>query len=105
MTTQSLPQDPTAILTSVEEFFDELPSTRRRKRTRAEITADYDTTPEIENYGPAIEPPHVIELDEDAIAELVWFLQRLGRARNDVVARPIIAKILDLLDLELDGGE
>lgn len=104
MTNQSLPQS-AVILADVEQFFDALPEKRRRKRTRAEIDADYDTTPEVENYGPPVEPPTIIELDADALARLPALLIQLGKARSDVVAQTITLKILDLLGLELDGGE
>ncbi len=96
--------DTGTILASVEEYFDALPATRRRRRTRAEINADYDITPEGENYGEPIEPPIVIELDADAQAELLWMLGRLGRAKNDAVARMLIVKVLDVLGLKLEGG-
>lgn len=105
MTTTSLPHDPTAILSEVESFFDTLPEKRRGRRTRAEIDADYDITPEVENYGPAVEPPIVIELDADALERLTALLFQLGRARSDVVAQVITTKILDLLDLELEDGK
>lgn len=50
MTIQSLPQDPAAIIASVEQYVDTLPAGRRRKRTHAEIYYP-DLSEETENYG------------------------------------------------------
>lgn len=105
MTTSSLPQSAAAILSEVESFFDALPEKRRRKRTRAEINAAYDTTPERENYGPEPEPTITIELDDDAQVQLPKLLSQLGQARGHAVARVIEAKIYDLLGLEVDEGK
>lgn len=91
--------DTDGILAGLEAYISELPATRRRKRTQ-------DDAPETENYGdPAPEPPIVIELDADAQAKLLWMLGRLGRAKNDAVARLLIVKVLDVLGLKLEGGE
>lgn len=48
MTTTSLPQDPSAIVSEVESFFAELPA-KRRRRTKAEIY-EPDQSEETENY-------------------------------------------------------
>lgn len=107
MTTTSLPlpQDSADILTDVEFFFDSLPAKRRGRRTRAEIDAPYDITPECENYGPEAEPSVTIELDADALKRLPALLRALGLARSDKAARVTILEILDLLGLELEGGK
>ncbi len=102
MAVTSLPQDPTGILADVESFFDALPA-KKQRRTSAQV--QIDQAPEVENYGPPVASPIVIELDADALTELPWLLHRLGRARNDAVAQIITAKIYDLLGLELEGGE
>lgn len=104
MTANSLPQ-PSELVEAVEAYISELPERRRRKRTRAEIIADRDQSPEIENYAPVPEPPHVIELDDDALERLTTLLFQLGRARGDAVARITITMILDLLGLELEDGK
>lgn len=103
MTTTSLPHDSAAILSDVEFFFDSLPEKRRGRRTRAEIDAPYDITPELENYGPEPEPTITIELDADALKKLPALLRQLSQARSDVMAGIVITKILDLLGLELEG--
>ena len=102
MTTTSLPQDPAAIVSEVESFFDSLPAKRRGRRTRAEIDAGYDLSPELENYGPEPDPPVIIELDADALARLSKLLRALGLARHDRAARVTILEILDLLGLEAE---
>lgn len=105
MTNQSLPQS-AVILAEVEQFFDTLPEKRRRKRTRAEINAGYDTTPEIENYAVATaEPTITIELDDVARAVLPVLLGQLGEARTTATAQLITAKIYALLGLKVDDGK
>lgn len=105
MATTSLPQDPIAILADVEIYISELPAKRRGRRTRAEIDAPYDVTPELENYGPEPEPTITIELDADVLTQLPVLLRQLSQARSDVVARVVTAKIYDLLGLELESGK
>lgn len=100
MATNSLPQ-PSAVVEAVEAYIDALPEKRRGRRTRAEIDAPYDITPETENYGPEPEPAITIELDDDAQVQLPKLLSQLGRARSDAAARVIEAKIYDLLGLEV----
>lgn len=96
---------PIDVVSAVEEYLDTLPAKRRGRRTRAEIDAPYDITPETENYGPEPEPTITIELNSDALTRLPVLLRQLSQARSDVVARVVTAKIYDLLGLELDGGK
>lgn len=102
MTTPILPQDPAAILADVESFFDSLPEKRRGRRTRAEIDAPYDITPELENYGPEPEPTITIELDADALEELPKLLYQLAKSRSDAASAIIAGRIYALLGLELE---
>lgn len=87
---------PIDIVAEVEAYIAELPGKRRGRRTRAEIDAPYDTTPELENYTTydANEP------DSEALAQFRTLLRQLGQARNDVIAQAIIKKIYRLLGLE-----
>ena len=94
---------PIGIVEAVEVYIDALPATRRRKRTRAEIDADYDTTPEIENYGPAVEPPPVCILDSDAQVQLIVLLYQLNTSRNDAATKAVFEKICALVGLDTDG--
>jgi len=95
MTANSLPQS-AAILSGVEEFFAELPA--KRRRARVEVCAE----PEAENYGPAPEPTITIELDRAALTALPTLLSQLSKARSEVAAQFITAKIYRLLVLELE---
>lgn len=101
MATNSLPQ-PAELAEAVEAFFDTLPEKRRRKRTRAEINADYDVTPERENYDTEPESTITIELNDTALTRLPVLLRQLGQARSNVVAEVVTMKILALLGLELE---
>lgn len=102
MAVTSLPQDPAGIIAEVELFFDSLPAKRRGRRTRAEIDAPVDDSAEAENYAPTDAAP---EHDPAALAEFKALLRQLGKARSDVVAEIVIAKIYRLLDLAQDGEE
>jgi len=95
---------PIDVVSAVEEYLDSLPAKRRGRRTRAEIDAPCDITPEFENYAPAVEPPIIIELDDAAQVRLPVLLHQLGQARSTALAAVIITKIYDLLGLELEGG-
>lgn len=108
MTTQSLPHDPTAILTAVESFFDALPEKRRRKRTHAEIYGPQDDTPETENYTTATaaaESTITIELDGVAQAVLPVLLGQSGEARSTAMVQFLTLKIYELLGLKVDSGK
>lgn len=89
---------PTGIVGAVEEYLDSLPATKRRKRTRAEIDAAMDNSPESENY--VIDVP---ERGNPALAQFRLLLFQLGQARSDVAAEFITMKIYRLLDLPMDG--
>jgi hypothetical protein len=102
MTTPILPQDPTVILADVESFFDSLPEKRRGRRTRAEIDAPVDITPELENYGEPPAPTIAIELDADALEELPKLLYQLAKSRSDAASAIIAGRIYALLGLELE---
>lgn len=96
MASSSVSHDPAAILASVEEYFDALPATRRRKRIQP------DDTPELENYAPTDAAP---EHDPAALAEFKSLLRQLGETHSAYVAHLITLKIYKLLDLEPEGGE
>ncbi len=102
MTTQSLPQDPTAILTSVESFFEALPA-KRQRRAKAKVYALVDDAPETENYG--VDPAHTsitCELNHDAQVSMFLLMRELSRTTNDGDAQVVIAKICALVGLSCE---
>lgn len=102
MTIQSLPQDPTEIIASVESFFDALPA-KRQRRTTAKVRALVDDTPETENYG--VDPAHTsinCELDHDAQVSMFLLMRELSRTTNDGDAQVVIAKICALVGLSCE---
>lgn len=96
MATSSVSYNPAAILSEVESYFDSLPA--KRRRVRIEVCDE----PEAENYGPAPEPTITIELDRAALTALPTLLSQLSKARSEVAAQFITAKIYRLLGLELE---
>jgi hypothetical protein len=94
--------DTDGILAGLEAYLDELPAKRRGRRTRAEIDADYDITPEAENYPTAPEGgAPVLDIDgTEALAQLVLLARRIDRALPKTgggYMRSVRDEILDII--------
>lgn len=88
---------PIDVVSAVEEYIDSLPA--KRRRVRVEVCDE----PETENYAPEPEPTITIELDRAALTALPTLLSQLSRARSEIAAQFITAKIYRLLGLELES--